>query len=171
MYQAIVLLLYVLCIDQQPHPPSGSVFHEQVSGHRTPSLFGFTHPTGGEQHAKLPRWNDNAMTEQGWRAVLTITLEICTGADQTLAAHLATAVQALDVPSSVLERLRQALTTAMHRAFQRDGTRLVRVTMSTRVIQPQAMRTSCSWGFFLVERTAEDTQHQQIEVFLYPDGS
>jgi hypothetical protein len=111
------------------------------------------------------------MTEQGWRVVLTIALETCTGADQALTAHLATAVQALDVPSSVLERLRQALTTAMHRAFQRDDTRLIQVTVSTRVIQPKDARTPCSWGFFLVERTVENTQHQQIEAFLYPDSS
>ena len=111
------------------------------------------------------------MTEQGWRAVLTIIQESQTGVDQVLAAQLATAVQAHEVPSSVLERLRQALTMAMHRAFQRDGTRLVRVTVSTRVMQPKDARTSCSWGFFLVKRTAEDTQHQHIEVFLYPDGS
>jgi hypothetical protein len=111
------------------------------------------------------------MTEQGWRAVLTIALEICTGADQAMTAHLATAVQELDVPPSVLERLQRAVITAVRRAFQRDGTRLIRVTVSTRAIQPKDARMSCSWGFFLVERTAEDTQHQQIEVFLYPDGS
>ncbi len=111
------------------------------------------------------------MTEQGWRAVLTTIQESQTGVDQVLAAQLATAVQAHEVPSSVLERLRQALTTAMHRAFQRDGTRLVRVTVSTRVMQPKDARTSASWGFFIVERASEDGEHQRIEVFLYPDAS
>src|SRR5689334_9285533 len=100
------------------------------------------------------------MTEQGWRAVLTIVLETHTGVDQALTARIAVAVRALDVPLSVLERLRQALATAIHRAFQRDDTRLVRVTVSTRVMQPKDAPTSCSWGFFLVERTAEDTEHQ-----------
>jgi len=110
------------------------------------------------------------MTEQGWYTVLTVTLETCTGADQALTAHLASAVQARDVPPSVLERLRQALATTTHRAFQRDGTRLIRVTVSTRVTQPQAARASAGWGFFIVERAAGDAEHQQIEVFLYPDG-
>ena len=77
----------------------------------------------------------------------------------------------LTVPPSVLERLRQALATATHRAFQQDGTRSIRVTVSTRVTQPQAARASAGWGFFIVERAAGDGEHQHIEVFLYPDGS
>jgi hypothetical protein len=111
------------------------------------------------------------MTEQEWRAVLTITLKSCSGVEQAVTTQITPPVQALDVPFSVLERLRQALTTAIHRAFQRDGTRLIQVTVSTRVTQPNDARTQCIWGFFLVERTAQDAQHQQIEVFLYPDGS
>jgi hypothetical protein len=111
------------------------------------------------------------MTEQGWRAVLTITLGTCTGADQALTAQIAVAVQALDVPPSVLERLQQAMMTAVRRAFQRDTTQSACVALSTQLMQPQAARAAVSWGFFVVERASEDAEHQHIEVFLYPDAS
>jgi hypothetical protein len=111
------------------------------------------------------------MTEQEWRAVLTIALETCTGAEQALTVQIAAAVQALDVPPTVLERLQQAVMTAVRRAFQRDTTVTACMTLSTRVMQPKAAWASASWGFFIVERASEDGEHQHIEVFLYPDAS
>jgi hypothetical protein len=126
---------------------------------------------GGEQHAKQPAWNDNAMTEQEWRAVLTITLESCTGVDLAVTTRITAAVLALDASPSVLERLQRALMTALRRAFQRAGTRSVEVTVLMRVMQPQAACPAASWGFFIVERAAGDGEHNHIEVFLYPDRS
>jgi hypothetical protein len=111
------------------------------------------------------------MTEQGWRAVLTIMQEAQTGFDQALTARLATVEQDLGVPPPVLERLRQAVTAAVQRAFQREGIRSACVTVSTRVMQPKAAQASGSWGFFLVERGAGDGAQQHIEMFLYPDAS
>jgi len=111
------------------------------------------------------------MTEQAWRAVLTITLESCGGLDQALRTRLTPAVQALDVSPSVVERLQQTVMTAVRRALQRAGTHSARVTLLTRVLPSQAACPAASWGFFLVERPAEDGQHDHIEVFLYPDTS
>ena len=111
------------------------------------------------------------MTEQGWHTIVTVIQEIQTGFDQVLMARLATAVHELDLPPSVLERLQQAVITAVRGAFQRDSTRSACVTVSTRMMQPKAARMSRSWGFFVVERAADDGERQLIEVFLYPDGS
>jgi hypothetical protein len=111
------------------------------------------------------------MTEQAWRAVLTITLESCTGVDQASTTRIAAAVQALDVPPSVVERLQQTVLSAVCRAFQRAITQSARVTVLTRVMRSQAACPAASWGFFLVERASEDAAHDHIEVFLYPDTS
>jgi hypothetical protein len=111
------------------------------------------------------------MTEQAWRAVLTITLESCTGVEQAVTTRIAAAVQALDVPPSVEERLQQTVMTVVRRAFQRAGIHSACVTVLTRVMQSQAACPAASWGFFLVERASEDGQHDHIEVFLYPDTS
>ena len=111
------------------------------------------------------------MTERAWRAVFTITLERCSGLDQALRTQLTPAVQALDVSPSVVERLQQTVMTSVRRAFQRAGTQSARVTVLTRVLQSQAACPAASWGFFIVERPAEDGQHDHIEVFLYPDTS
>jgi hypothetical protein len=111
------------------------------------------------------------MTEQAWRAVLNFTLESCTGVDQASTTRIAAAVQPLDVPPSVVERLQQTVMAAVHRAFQRAGTQSARVTVLTGVMRSQAACPAASWGFFLVERASEDGQHDHIEVFLYPDTS
>ena len=111
------------------------------------------------------------MTEQGWRAMVTVIQEAQAGFDQELTARLATGVQELDVPPSVLERVQQAATTAVGRAFQRDSTRSACVTVLTQVMRSKDARMSRSWGFFVVEHGAGEGEQQRIEVFLYPDGS
>jgi hypothetical protein len=111
------------------------------------------------------------MTEQEWRAALTITLESCTSVEQAVTTQITPAVQALDVSPSVVERLQQTVMTSVRRAFQRAGTQSARVTVLTRVMQSQAACPAASWGFFIVERPAEDGQHDHIQVFLYPDTS
>ena len=110
------------------------------------------------------------MTEQGWHAVMTIVQETYAGSEQALAERLATAVQAYDVPASVLERVQQAATSAVGRAFQHDATRSICLSVSMRASQPQAARKPASWGFFIVERAAEDGDRQHIEIFLYPEA-
>ena len=110
------------------------------------------------------------MTEQGWHAVITIVQETYAGSEQALAEQLATAVQALDVPAPVLERVRHAATAAVGRAFQHDDTRSICLSVSMRALQPQAARAPASWGFFIVERAAADGNRQHIEVFLYPEA-
>ena len=112
------------------------------------------------------------MTEQGWHAVLTITLETCTGADQALTAHLATAVQARAVPPSVLERLRQALATATQpgvsaRRYTIDPGNRVDAGDCNRRLRGRR-RAGGSSSSSALPGMAE---HQQIEVFLYPDAS
>ena len=110
------------------------------------------------------------MTEQGWSAVITIVQETDATSEQALAEHLATAMQALDVPVPVLERVRHAATIAVDRAFQDDDTRSICLSVSMRALQPQAARAPASWGFFIVERAAADGNRQHIEVFLYPEA-
>jgi hypothetical protein len=109
------------------------------------------------------------MTEQGWNAVVTIVQETDATTEQALAEQLATAVQALDVPTHVLERVHQAATAAVGRVFQGDDTRSICLSLSMRALQAQATRASESWGFFIVERAADDRNRQHIEVFLYPE--
>ena len=110
------------------------------------------------------------MTEQGWNAVITIVQETYATSELALAEQLATAVQAFDVPALVLERVHQAATVAVGRAFQHDHTRSICLSVSMRALQPQAARKPASWGFFIVERAAEDGERQHIEVFLYPEA-
>jgi hypothetical protein len=111
------------------------------------------------------------MTEQGWHAVITIIQETYAGSEQALAEYLATAVQAFGVPVPVLERVQQAATAAVGRAFQHDDTRSICLSVSMRALQPQAARAPASWGFFVVERAAADGDRQHIEVFLYPEAN
>ena len=110
------------------------------------------------------------MTEQGWHAVITIVQETYPGSAQALAERLATAIQAFDVPAHVLERVHQAATVAVGRVLQHDDTRSICLSVSMRALQPQAARAPASWGFFIVERAAEDGNCQHIEVFLYPEA-
>jgi len=111
-----------------------------------------------------------AMMEPGWHAVMTIVQETDAGSKQALAERLATAVQAYDVPASVLERVQQAATVAVGRAFQHDDTQSISLSVLMRALQPQAAPAPASWGFFIVERAAEDGDRQHIEVFLYPEA-
>ena len=111
------------------------------------------------------------MMEQGWHAVITIVQETYAGSEQALAERLATAMQAYDVPASVLERVQQAATAAFGRAFQHNHTRSISLGVSMRAPQPQAARAPASWGFFIVERAAADGDRQHIEVFLYLEAS
>jgi hypothetical protein len=102
--------------------------------------------------------------------VIIIVQETYAGSEQALAEHLATAVQACDVPAPVLERVHQAATAAVGRAFQHDDTRSISLRVSIRALQPQVARAPASWGFFIVERAAEEGERQHIEVFLYPEA-
>jgi hypothetical protein len=92
------------------------------------------------------------MTERGWHAVITIVQETYATSEQALAEHLATAMQAYDVPAPVLERVCHAATVAVGRAFQHDDTRSICLSVLMRALQPQAARARASWGFFIVER-------------------
>jgi len=110
------------------------------------------------------------MTEQAWRAVFTITLR-SERPDQALRTRLTPAVQALDVVASVVERPAADGDTSVRRAFQRAGTQSARVTGVDAGDAIAGCVPAASWGFFIVERPAEDGQHDHIQVFLYPDTS
>ena len=111
------------------------------------------------------------MKEQQWRAVAELIQAGKTGFEQVFMERLAMAVRELNLPRSVLERLQQAATAAVGRAFQNDTTRATCATVLTPIRQPEDGRISPSWGFFLVERGTDDGELYRIEVFLYPDGS
>ena len=111
------------------------------------------------------------MTEQQWRTVAEVIQEAESAFEQALMERLATAVRELNVPASVLERMQQATTAAMSRAFQYTTTRVACVTVSTRVDHREDGQRPRSWGFFLVDRGSGDGAQHHIEVFVYPDGS
>ena len=111
------------------------------------------------------------MIEQQWRIAAEVIQEATTDDDPALAERHGTALHELNLPRSVLERMQQAATAAVGRAFENDATQATYVTVLTPIRQPEDGRISPSWGFFLVERGTADGELYQIEVFLYPDGS
>jgi hypothetical protein len=111
------------------------------------------------------------MTEQHWRVVTKVIQEAETAFGQALRERLAMAVRELNVSASVLERMQQAATAAVSRAFQQDTTRVACVTISTLAAHREDALRPRSWGFFLVDRGSGDRSEQHIEVFVYPDGS
>jgi len=127
--------------------------------------------TIGREQSKQRRWNDEDMTQQQWRTVAEVIQEAETAFEQVLMERLATAVRELNVPASVLERMQQAATAAVSRAFQYATTRVACVTVSTRALHREDGRMPRSWGFFLVDRGSGDGAEYHIEVFVYPDGS
>lgn len=76
-------------------------------------------------------------------------------------------LQAPSVPASLRGRMDEAITAALQRALARTDTRSVRLTILTG--PPRATRTvaASGWGFFLVEKPADDSEQHRIEVFLY----
>ena len=111
------------------------------------------------------------MTEQQWRIVAEVIQEAESAFEQALMERLATAVRELNVLPSVLERMQQAATAAVRRAFQYETTRVACLTVSTRAAPGEEDRMPRSWGFFLVDRGSGDGAQHHIEVFVYPDGS
>ena len=111
------------------------------------------------------------MTEQQWRTVAEVIQDAETAFEQALLERLGAAVQELNLQSSVLERMQQAATAAVRRAFEYDTTRRARLTVSTRTMQQEDGRMPRSWGFFVVDRGSGDGAEHHIEVFVYPDGS
>ena len=125
--------------------------------------------TIGSEYSKQRRWNDTVMIEQQWRVVAELIQVSETGFEQALLERLAAALHELNLPRSVLERMQQAATAAVGRAFENDMMRTAFVTVLTPIHQPEDGRIAPSWGFFLVERGTGDGEQYQIEVFLYPD--
>jgi hypothetical protein len=111
------------------------------------------------------------MTKQEWRTVAELIQTIETDFDWALIERLTTAVRELNVPASVLKRIQQAATAAVGRSIQNDTIGTTRMTISTRAIHKEDDRMAQSWGFFLVERGAEDGAQHHIEVFVYPEES
>jgi hypothetical protein len=111
------------------------------------------------------------MTEQQWRSVAELIQATETGFEQPFMEQLATAVRELDLPASVLQRMQQAATAALWRAFLGDSTRAACVTVLTRTIQAANQPIAHSWGFFLVERDIGDGAPYQVKLFVYPDSS
>ena len=111
------------------------------------------------------------MTEQQWRTMAEVIQEAETAFEQALMERLATAVYELNVPASVLERMQQAATAAVSRAFQYATTQVACVTILTRATHSEDGRRPRSWGFFVVDRGSRDGAQHHIEVFVYPDGS
>jgi hypothetical protein len=111
------------------------------------------------------------MTTQPWRKVAELIQDAKTGVGQAFREQIATAVDELHVPQTVLERMQQAAADAVERAFQSDTMVATCVTVSTRELSQAASGSARSWGFFLINRGAEDGAQHQIDIFLYPDGS
>ena len=69
------------------------------------------------------------MTERQWRSVAELIPATETGFDQEFIEQLATAVRELDLPASVLQRMQQAATVALRRAFLDESTRAACLTV------------------------------------------
>jgi hypothetical protein len=111
------------------------------------------------------------MTEQQWRTVAAVIQEAEAAFEQMLRERIATVLHELNLPASVLERMQQAVITAVRRAFHNPTTRLTNVTVLTLAMGRADDQTPYSWGFFLVDRGIADQGQHHIDVFVYPDGS
>jgi hypothetical protein len=109
------------------------------------------------------------MTERMWRTLGEFTQADAPGYDATLIERLSTAVDELNLPRSFFERMQTAVIRAVRRAFQRDNTRVVQVTVSAQMPHPAGGSTDHSWGLFLIERGTEGMTLHRIAVMLYPD--
>jgi len=111
------------------------------------------------------------MTEQQWRNVAELIQVAETDFEQAFRERLAMALHELNLPQGVLERMQQAATAALGRAFQADSTGAACLKVQTRANQAAPQPIARSWGFFLVERGTGDGGPYQIAEFVYPDGS
>ena len=111
------------------------------------------------------------MTERQWRILAAVIQEAEAAFERTLRERLATALDELNLPASVLECMQQSVNAAVRRAFQNPTTRHANVTVLTLAMGRADGQTPRSWGFFLVDRDSGDWAHHSIDVFVYPDGS
>src|SRR5262245_27487617 len=105
-----------------------------------------------------------SMTVPQGRPVAEVTQEPEPDSAQAFMERLASALHEFNVPAGVLERLQQAATAAVSRAFQHGTARAACVSVSTRSIQREDGRIRESWGFFLVEHGAGDGAPYQVSV-------
>ena len=119
--------------------------------------------------------------DRAWRTLAEFTVTGEPGSESLAVDGVVQAVRDLHLPSAQLERLKAIVAEAARHAIQRCGTMhqpgarvSIRVlASSTHVV---SRRWTRGWGFFLIERAANDAHTMRgtvgylIEVFLYLEG-
>ena len=117
--------------------------------------------------------------EPAWRAIAELTLPAAAGRAQSAVVQVAAAVQDVDLSPTRLEQLTRAVSEAVHNAavqeyrFQTE----LPLQISVFVSELDDQRAVCSWGFFLIARTADRLHvgngpaHHTIELFLYQESA
>jgi hypothetical protein len=130
---------------------------------------------------------DTDKTVRGWRLLADIVQPIGWQDERWLTAGLTAVLAAIQLPAAELERLKIAAAEAAARAEPYAVSDQARQPLVVRVLisSPVAAGTApCSWGFFVIERAAGETDFtgadadrlngppraHRIEVYLYADA-
>ena len=109
------------------------------------------------------------MATEAWRVLAE--LERPTRAELELggAGGLAALVRELNLPDTLIEQMRRAVSVALQRVVERGDRQTVRLRLSTEAVPARRSGTSGGWGFFLIDKPPDETQPHRIELFLYQD--
>ena len=105
------------------------------------------------------------MTENIWRTVAEVTLTDEARANQAPLESLITSVAELHREPVFLEQVQVAVSETIGRASQRS--QAASVTVTAHVLQLADGQVGHSWGFFLIEKRAQEPAHRRIAVLLY----
>lgn len=109
------------------------------------------------------------MDESAWKVLADLELWAELGHSLVFGAWVVERLSAGAVPEAVSGRVEQAISSALQGRAACPGTERVRLTLLTPL--PMGPGTARSgWGFFLVEKPADDADPYRIEVFLYQEG-
>jgi hypothetical protein len=109
------------------------------------------------------------MDENAWKVLADLELWGEVGHSLAFGAWVVECLRASAVPEGVSIRVEQAISSALQSRSTCVDTQRVRLTLLT---PPPTVPTSAGsgWGFFLVEKPADQVQPYRIEVFLYREN-
>jgi hypothetical protein len=109
------------------------------------------------------------MDDSAWMVLADLELWAEVGHSLAFGAWVIERLRAGAVPEAVSGRVEQAVLSALQDGAARPGTERVRLTLLKP--PPTGPTTAGSgWGFFLVEKPADDADPYRIEVFLYQES-
>lgn len=111
-----------------------------------------------------------------WRVLTEFSLNSNLGLEITLA-QVAAASRAMNLPAICRERLALAVTETFRTVTSntpQDQRLVIRVLTSAAIIAAELLQQEQGWGFFLVEKYANDQRVcptcQEIDLYLYLEG-